>query len=332
MFNIDEIVVKTDLSALVERAGGRPEKGRCACPLHGGNDTSAFAIYENGGKQHWKCFSGDCGQGDVLDFVMKWQGLDFKAACEFLGGDVVSDPVAMKESAQVRHEQALQKQEAARLEVEARRKELQLAQLHLYYHEHMGDWGRAQWLSRGIDESWQRFWFLGSCDDRVIMSGGMEYHTPTLTIPILDEASILLNIKHRLINPPKKNDKYRPEREGLGAFPPFLAFPELGYSAETIFVIEGEVKAMVTASITPSAEWQFIGAPGRSNYKGLEKKLFGKNVVVVPDPGAEGDAYRFCKAVKGRWFQTPAKIDDLIVAQNYGQDWLRSVERQARKV
>ena len=75
------------------------------------------------------------------------------------------------------------------------------------------------WVGRGVAEDWQRFWYLGACDDKVIMSKGSEYHTPTLTIPIFDQSYQVLNIKHRLVSPPEKNDKYRPETSGTRNIP-----------------------------------------------------------------------------------------------------------------
>jgi hypothetical protein len=164
------------------------------------------------------------------------------------------------------------------------------------------------------------------------MYKGVEYHTPTLTIPIMAKDYSVLNIKHRLMNPPKVNDKYRPEREGLGAFPSFLAYPDLGYDGSVIWVIEGEIKSMVTATITPESTWQYIGVPGKSQFGKLTSELVGKNVIVVPDPGAESEAAQFCRAINGRYLKLPDKIDDLINANGYDGDWLKSVEKQTRRI
>jgi hypothetical protein len=332
-FNIEDILTKTDLTELVRKAGGMVDSaGRCACPLHGGENDTAFSIFQKDGKDYWKCWTGYCGGGDAIDFVKVWQGMDFKAACEFLGGDVVSDPVAMEASAKARLDRAKVEHEEARLRMEARRAELQVAQLHLHYHETMRDWARLEWVRRGLDESYQGLWMLGSCDDKVLKFKGEEYHTPTLTIPLVDEKYNLLNIKHRLINPPKPNDKYRPEREGLGTFPPFIAFPDVGYNAEVIWVMEGEIKAMVTATISPDSSWQFIGVPGQDAYEKLPDDLFsGKKVIVVPDPKAELKAWKFAKKIGARFLMTPEKIDDLIVENGYDQNWLYSMSLQARK-
>ena len=84
--NLEAVLSKTDLFDLVQRAGGEIGRdGRCACPIHGGKDGNAFHVYSDVGKQKWKCFSGDCGGGDALDFVQKWLGCDLNLAYEFLG-------------------------------------------------------------------------------------------------------------------------------------------------------------------------------------------------------------------------------------------------------
>lgn len=328
-FDIESILAKTDLRELVARAGGELVKDRSHCPIHGGHDKTGFSVYNKDGRDLWMCFSGDCGGGDAIRFVEVWQNKSFKDACSFLGGETMLDPVEMERLARERHDKAVKEREAAEAKEEARRKELQAEQRHLYYHSQLNDFFVSEWLNRGIDESWQGFFCVGGCDDFVINA---DWHTPTLTIPIYDEHYEVLNIKHRLLKPQNPKDKYRPDRPGLGAFPPFIAFPDKGYNAELYFVIEGEIKAMVTATITPDSEWQFIGVPGRSQYKGLVDKLKGKNVVVIPDPGAEKDAAEFCRSVGGRWLSLPEKVDDLIVAQGYDGQWLQTIERQARRL
>jgi hypothetical protein len=332
MFDVEKILRSVSMAELIQKAGGSIDKnGRGACVLHGGKDTNAFHVYKKDGKEYWKCFSGPCGAGDVLSFVMAWQWCDFKQACAFLGADIISDPVAMEESARRRHEHAAKEAEEARLKKEARLTELQMAEMHLHYHNNMPDWGRLAWLARGLDESWQGFWNLGSCDDKKIMFKGEEYHTPTLTIPLVDREYKLLNIKHRLVNPPKDNDKYRPERDGLGAFPPFFAWPELEYTTPTIFIIEGEIKAMVAATITPTAEWQFVGVPGQDGFAKIDpEQLKGHEIVVVPDPGSELKAWNFAKSIHAKWLHLPQKIDDMIISSELDQNWLFSMKKQCR--
>ena len=329
MYDVEKILQQADLRTLVERAGGELVKDRCPCPIHGGHDATGFSVYHKDGRDLWQCFSGDCGGGDAIRFVEVWQQKTFKQACLFLGGDALADPVEMEQLARARHKKAVAEREAAQAKEDARRKELQAEEKHLFYHNQMDDYFIQQWLDRGIDKTWQNFYSVGGCKE---FSISPEYKTPTLTIPIYNVSYEVLNIKHRLLNPLNPKDKYRPERSGLGAFPPFLAFPDAGFNAPVTWVIEGEIKAMVTATITPVAEWQFIGVPGRSQYKSLIEQLKGKDVIVVPDPGAEKDAAEFCRAVGGRWLGLPDKIDDMIIEQDYDGSWLAGMEKQARKV
>lgn len=336
MINVDVLLQKTDLVDLVNKAGGNPEKAyghfRCACPLHGGENETGFAIYEKDGRQLWKCFSGDCGGGDAISFVEKWKGLDFKRACEFLGADTQADPDEVLRLAILRAERMKAQLEQDIAEAKAAREALQEAKRHIQYHETMKEWARIEWVKRGIDECYQGLWTLGSCDDRAIRFKGQEYHTPTLTIPIVDTNYELLNIKHRLINPPKPNDKYRPEREGLGAFPPFIAFPDVGWRGDLTWIVEGEIKSMVMATISPDEGWQFIGVPGQDAFDKLPlEQLKGRKVIVVPDPGAEAKAWTFAKKIGARFLMTPEKIDDLILTNEYTGDWLSAMSRQARR-
>jgi len=328
--NIEAILQNADLRDLVTKAGGNPDRtGHSVCPLHGGDNPYGFHIYKKEGRELWNCFSGSCGGGDVITFVEVWRGWDFKMACEFLGGDKQSDPVEMKRLADERHEREKIKLAEQQARTEAARKELQVAERHLYYHNGMKQWAREMWTGRGIDEGMQDFWKLGACEDFVINDG---YHTPTLTIPIIGEDMQLLNIKHRLVNPQKPKDKYRPETSGLGAFPPFLAVPEMGYNDGLIIITEGEIKAMVTWEHIDNSDIQVIGVPGRSQFKAIAEKIGGKNVVVIPDPGAEKEAYDFAKLVKGRYLPMNEKIDDYILQTKISANDLYAMFKQSRKV
>lgn len=331
-YNIEALLAKNDLLVFAERAGGVFHKTggeyRSHCPLHGGKNPNAFAVWESEGKQKWKCFTRGCGTGDIVDFIQVWQQKSFKDAILFLGGEVVSDPVEMERLARERHERAVREKQEAQAREDARRKELQAEQKHLEYHKMLNDYFTSEWIKRGLDESWQNFFCLGGCPDFVIDNG---YHTPTLTIPIINEKQELQNIRHRLLNPKIPTDKYRPERPGLAASY-FMAFPTMGYSGDVVWVIEGEIKTAVVATINPEESWNYIGVPGLTNYTKLVDLLKGKNVIAIADPGAEEKIAGFCKSVNGRMVQLADKVDDMIVAHGYDGDWLRSIEKQARRV
>ena len=353
MFDINEVLAKSDLLHYVEMAGGKlngnNKRYASHCPLHGGDNPTALSIYLEDGRWKWKCFTGACGGGDAITFVEIWQGFTektdsltnrritiFEQACEFITGKKSSDPLAMKESAERRLETAKIEAEDARKREEARRLEFQKAERHLQYHKNLQsrEWMRAKWLEWGIDDGMQDFWTLGGCDDFFVDG---EYHSPTLTIPVFDEIRNLLTIRHRILNPKDPHDKYRPDRKGLCSHP-FLAIPEMGFDGGLVWVMEGEKKAMVTWTRC-DIEWQCIGVPGQEMYKSLIDKLkpIGQRVVVVPDPNsprnpnATKKAFALAKEIGGRYLQLPSAIDDLILSINIGKNDLYQMQKQARK-
>jgi hypothetical protein len=61
--------------------------GRGLCPFHDDHHDS-FSV--NAEKNYWHCFSG-CGGGSVIDFWMKWQGVEFRQAVKELAGMLLKD-------------------------------------------------------------------------------------------------------------------------------------------------------------------------------------------------------------------------------------------------
>lgn len=340
-FDIQTILEKADLLSFVERAGGEPKGGgnryACACPLHGGDNPTAFSIYFQDGRWKWKCFTGNCGQGDAITFVEVWQGLDFRRACEWIMGGVIEDTEAMRESAAARFEQARLDSIAAQEREEARRKELQTAERHLFYHKMRTQFHKDAWTAAGIDEGMQEFWTLGGTEDFTYKIGDALYHTPTLTIPIFSEENELLTIQHKLLNPKNPKDKYRPDVTGLHSHP-FLAVPPMGFDGDLIWVMEGAKKAMVTWTKADPG-WQAIGVMSQSEYKNVAEKLapVGKRVIVVPDPNSDRNpnsfrlAFELAQKVGGRVLKVPDKIDDMILSANLTKDDLFMMSKQARK-
>ncbi len=87
--NVERLLSGIELAKLAEQAGtqlhpsGRELRG--ACPLHKGDNRSAFSIYsDDGGREHWHCYT-DCNTGgDAIDFVRRWRGMDFIEAVKYL--------------------------------------------------------------------------------------------------------------------------------------------------------------------------------------------------------------------------------------------------------
>lgn len=65
---------------------------RCPCPLHGGDNNQAFSVYlTSDGRWRWRCWT-RCGDGDAIEFVMRYERVGFRAACERLGIDAAATP------------------------------------------------------------------------------------------------------------------------------------------------------------------------------------------------------------------------------------------------
>ena len=214
-------------------------------------------------------------------------------------------------------------------------KELQKARAWEQYHEQLTDDARATWQSWGIPAWWQDFWKLGYDPDRTIWTGEMEWSTPTMTIPIFEPVTWnCLNIKHRLINPPRKGDKYRPERSGLPAAL-FVAYPDERLGAKTLLV-EGEKKAMVSFITADDPFLQVVGIPGKNPSKELLAQLSEcEPIYICLDPDALDEAVKLARRLgtdRTRVLELPDKIDDLIIRHHLDKHWIKNIMRQAVKV
>lgn len=81
--NIADLLAKADLVQLAEKAGAKLRKygngARGACPLHGGDNQTAFSIYTDHNQQKWHCHT-DCNAGgDAVEFIQRWQHLPHDA-------------------------------------------------------------------------------------------------------------------------------------------------------------------------------------------------------------------------------------------------------------
>jgi hypothetical protein len=82
---IDRIKDRLTVRELAEQAGAVFKKDAAACPLHGGDNPTAFHLRENDRK--WHCFT-NCPEGrndgDVIDFYQVWKGVDQATAIQEL--------------------------------------------------------------------------------------------------------------------------------------------------------------------------------------------------------------------------------------------------------
>lgn len=333
--NVEALITSVDLVVEAEKAGAqlRQVSGRWSgcCPIHRGDNRTAFSIFDDGRKQRWHCFSKDCGGGDVIDFVMKAYHKNFKQAVEYLGGGVLSD-AETTQAAEERRRRAEEYAQQKRTEFQQALSQLRSAQLVEKYYQALTASETAQelWAARGIPVEYQAIWELGYCDKFAVTVDVGKWTTATLTIPIFGEGKNLLNIRHRLLNPFKPNDKYRPERTGFPAVP-FIANPEQGYSLDRIIVVEGEIKSMVTYITLDDVKTQIIGIPGKSNFRRLVDRLKGHNVYICMDPDADEEAHDMARLVGARVITLRMKIDDAINADHLGKNGLNQLIKSARK-
>jgi hypothetical protein len=95
-YDTQAIREKTDCMNLMELFFGQATRKRdyyasYQCPFCGRKNKNNFTAW----KDCWKCWKG-CGEGDAIKLVMQAKQCDFRAACEFLGGELQPSTFADK--------------------------------------------------------------------------------------------------------------------------------------------------------------------------------------------------------------------------------------------
>jgi len=331
-----EIALSADLIQICEEAGAQFHKVygggyRSHCPLHRGDGENNFAIYHDAGKLKWKCYSNDCGQGDVIDFVMVWKGLDQKGAREYLIG---GKPISIEEAAQFateRAERAEQHKNQKAQEYKDALEDLWRAKAwESYYHNLIdNDKARGLWRDRGVPDVFQDIWQLGYCNDFIYRTKQGKATSASLVIPIYQIGKDdPINIRHRILYPLNPTDKYRPERPGLKSAP-FIADKDNDH--ERVLIVEGEIKAMVTYIELDDTGLQMYGIPGKNNFSSLQSDLQGKDVYILFDPDAGEEAIKAAQTVGGKVINLQIKIDDAINAGYLDGAAIRRMMKNARR-
>ena len=214
MIDLDTLKATTDCRDVVELDLGAPlrhvsQYSTWRCPFHDERTPGGFRVWGDG----YKCFS--CGaHGDAIAWLTEYRKLDFTQAVTVLnGGQPVTNiqPQDRLQQAQINAERAAAELEQKIIKAQAALTELRAAQSWVRYHDQLTDQSRQTWTSWGVTEFFQDFWQLGYDPCHIIWTDSGEWQTPTYTIPIFEpESWNVLNVRHRLVNPPKPNDKYRP--------------------------------------------------------------------------------------------------------------------------
>ncbi len=92
-FDLRKLLAAVDLGGLAEREGAKFEgrkngrELRGTCPIHGGDNPTAFVIYQdNDGLARWHCYTTCASGGDAIGLVMKLRNLEFIEAVRYLAG------------------------------------------------------------------------------------------------------------------------------------------------------------------------------------------------------------------------------------------------------
>lgn len=184
------------------------------------------------------------------------------------------------------------------------------------YHKALTPEGREYWRGRGIPDSLQNWWKLGWQDEYMLKRDDEDYMGQSATIPIFAKDWQVVNVKHRLLYFPDNIGKYRYQLSGQPQAM-FLANPDIEIGGQ-VYVIEGEIKAMVTWLTLDDKEACMVGLPGCTPSADIVNQISkAERVVLVLDPGAEDAAAKIARTIgikKCRVLIPPVKIDDGILA------------------
>lgn len=341
--DLETIRRELNLLTLAEHAGAdlRLQYGewRGPCPIHGGDNKSAFVIYEKSGRLRWHCFTGDCnergGGCDEFSFLVAMTGKTFAEVVKDIREKKASVPTAPKEPTVEELARRVEKVEKELAETKRRLDEIERwkqRQPWQQYHENAPEWVAGEWRKAGVYDSWQSFWRLGGTDTFTYSCDGMKYKSPSLTIPVFDEHFQCATVRHRILNPYDKNDKYRPDMVGLGSHP-FLGDPDLGFGAGRTVVVEGEKKAMVVFQTLDLPGVQVIGIPGKGIWREVAEKIKGQTPLILLDPDAQPQAAKMAADVGGaKVVEFGRKIDDAIIKHGLTKSWLIGLFKSAKLV
>jgi DNA primase len=289
---------RIDLADVIERTGTKLDRKGHARYIRGVEHDS-FVVDTQAQRWHWYSQNE---WGDVFDWLQRQYSCTFAEAVAMVEqGGYAYAPMPAKEARPVQPAPQLSQT------------------LHLSYHRNLTPEAREWWHRQGINDDGISRFFLGYCECHPA------YNQPTYTIPVL-EGGKLLNIRHRLSNPARPQDKYRPECAGLPAalYNSDVLTPELG----GIVIVAGEKKVAVL--------WQ-NGIPAISSTAGCAHWLdewttrlqYCRKVFVAFDPGESKAAWKVAGMIGERAFvvNLPDKPDDFIVA--HGEEEFRRYLREA---
>ncbi|MEA3350612.1 MAG: CHC2 zinc finger domain-containing protein, partial [Chloroflexota bacterium] len=110
--DVDKLLAQTDIVALANSLGAEIKKKghewRGICPIHGGDNKTAFRVYtDNDNRERWYCYTGCNTGGDAIDLIRQTENLDFIGAVEWLAdyAGVAVEDIGMTPEAAKAYEQ-----------------------------------------------------------------------------------------------------------------------------------------------------------------------------------------------------------------------------------
>lgn len=326
-----------DLRELIGRSLGDPDMSTRAyskwgCPFHSERTPGAFTVY----RTFYKCFS--CGaNGDQIAWCMNYMNMTFAEAVEFLNNgrslsQIVADTQRIERDLTAKIEQAQKALD-----------ELRTARTWLQYHEQMNRESRDLWNRRGIPDFFIDMWKLGYNPSMHVAhkakDGWHDYSLPSLSIPVWGSGWEVLNVKHRLIDPPDGVGKYINEKRDVPAAV-MMCNPDIS-SAPRCLAIEGEIKSMVSFIEIGSDSLQVAGLPSSNpSQEQVDQLANYEHITLCLDPDAfiRNESGRApIESVIGKIgaervsiLRLPAKIDDLILRGSLNRFALARLMRHAR--
>lgn len=289
--SVEELKRGISIADLVERSGLHVE-GHGNVLTTAEHDSLRLWIDTNS----WFWYSRGVG-GDIIDWIEYNENVDYKQAVDILSTGRFSSVPRERITNAPQPTPIILSQE-----------------LHKAYHANLDDKARLYWYERGIGESAINHFVLGVCHYHPL------WRQLTYTIPVFQDGQVV-NIRHRLSNPPKPNDKYRPEMAGLPSSALFNG-DILTTEINGIVIVAGEAKTIVL--------WQF-GIPAISPTAGCghwrpewtSRLQYCKLVYITFDPKEEASAAKLADQIgeRARIVTLPDKPDDFVLT--YGADAFR---------
>jgi len=275
------------------------------CPFHGDTDPS-LAVYQNG----FYCFGCDA-KGDVIDWVMEFQNLDFKAATQVIESGILTSG-SYRAQAQVHQRIA-----------KAKKQRIRVLAAEVKWHEEYADalLKHAEALEyleqRGVDYTMAEHFGLGYRESP---------WGPAISIP-WKVGGELRGIQYRMIHG-DGHMRYRWENR-MESNPTIFNADTIHSGSKPLWITEGALKSVIlvkhgldSCAIINKQGWKAGWAP----------HFHQRQVYVALDPDARDEAQKIASDIgsNAKVVQLPRKPDDLLVEDGWKVENLLAWARSGR--